>query len=353
MCKNNGLRKTALFFVLLHFCCALFSQDLSLTKAEITGSELIVEKPTFTACHAATLVELSHGRILAGWFAGSRESSPDVSIWLATYINGVWDAPKIVADGIVTDSLRYACWNPVLFRNNKDRLFLFYKVGPTPRDWWGMMKYSDDEGNSWSKAEKLQEGMLGPVKNKPLQLRDGTILYPSSTESGDGKQWLIHIEKSDNNGQHWKNIPIACDSFGVIQPSILRYKNNKLQLLSRSRQNYILQCWSSDGGNTWSSLTKTNLPNPNSGIDAVSLRNGLQLLVYNPLEAGKEWYNGRNKLSVAISRKGNYWKNIIVLEDAPNGEYSYPAVIQTSNGLVHILYTYDRRNIKHIILQIK
>ncbi len=86
------------------------------------------------------------------------------------------------------------------------------------------------------------------------------------------------------------------DTFGVIQPSTLQYPGNKLQLLCRSRQNYVIQTWSEDNGLSWSPLTKTDLPNPNSGTDAVSLQNGLQMLVYNPLAAGKEWWEGRSKL---------------------------------------------------------
>lgn len=327
------------------------AQKIPNAKAALVSSAVIMKQPPVAACHASSLVELPGNRLMATFFGGPFESSPQVTIWLATFQKGAWSAPQQIADGIINDTLRYACWNPVLFRTREGRLFLFYKVGKSPRDWWGMMKYSDNEGKDWSAAEKLPEGFLGPIKNKPIQLKDGSLLHPSSTESADEKTWHIHLEKSDSKGQNWKRILINCDTFGVIQPSILTYKGNRLQLLCRSRQNHIVQTWSSDNGNTWSPLNKIALPNPNSGSDAVTLRNSLQVLVYNPLQKGKEWWNGRNKLVVAVSTDGIHWKDIYTLEDAPSGEYSYPAIIQTKDGGVHISYTMDRKNIKHVVLR--
>ncbi|MDE3143994.1 MAG: exo-alpha-sialidase [Bacteroidota bacterium] len=340
--------------ICLFFCAnTLWAQPDQEIKASLADSGFIIKDPAFAACHAATLVELPNNKLMAAWFAGPYESSPEVCIWLALYQNGQWSPPSIIADGIINDSLRYACWNPVLFRNKKGKLFLFYKVGKSPRDWWGMMKYSTDDGKSWSAPKQLPDGFLGPIKNKPIQLKNGNLLYPSSTESKDLQQWKIHVEKSDGNANHWQHISINCDSFAVIQPSILIHPNNKLQLLCRSKQNYIVQSWSTDNGKTWQPLSKTNLQNPNSGIDAVTLKNGLQLVVYNPLLSGKDWVNGRNKLAVAVSYNGIDWKNIYILEDLPDGEFSYPAVIQTNNGSVHIVYTYNRKNIKHVVLKIE
>ena len=321
--------------------------------ATILSQENIAVNPAFASCHASTIVDLPGNRLLAAWFAGPHESHKEVLIYTALHENGKWSEPKAVADGIQNDTLRYPTWNPVLFRTDNGKLALFYKVGPNPREWWGEYKISPDEGNSWSTAIKLPEGILGPIKNKPIQLKDGSILYPSSTESTDEKTWHIHLEKSDSNFQQWSRIPINNDSFGVIQPSILTYPNGDLQLLSRSRQNYIIQSWSKDNGVSWSPLTKTSLPNPNAGSDAVSLSNGWQLLVYNPLPAGKDWWNGRNRLNVAVSKDGTNWQDIIELENQPEGEYSYPAVIQDQDNTVHITYTHDRKNIRHVSLQLK
>eukprot|EP00744_Colponema_vietnamica_P020992 GILI01029913.1.p1 GENE.GILI01029913.1~~GILI01029913.1.p1 ORF type:complete len:343 (+),score=-36.65 GILI01029913.1:226-1254(+) len=338
----------SLTLLFLCFSFTVFSQP----KAKLVKAEYIFAVSPTPACHASTIVELSKNTFMASWFGGKYESSPDVGIWIATNEKGKWSEAKQIANGIINDTLRYPCWNPVLFKTKAGKLLLFYKVGKNPREWWGMKMTSEDNGKHWSKAEKLPDGILGPIKNKPFQLVSGEILYPSSTESLDEKVWNIHLEKSDKNAKTFKKINIACDTFGVIQPSILQYSGNKLQLLCRSRQNAVVQTWSNDNGNTWSPLTLTNLPNPNSGTDATTLKNGLQVLVYNPLKKGADWFNGRYKLNVAVSKNGKDWQDVYTLEDEKEGEFSYPAIIQSTDGLVHITYTANRKNIKHIVLKI-
>lgn len=313
--------------------------------------ELVFNQPPFKQCHASTMVEVSPGKILLACFGGSAEGKKDVDIWLSTIDEQGISQPATIANGIVSDTLRFPAWNPVLFKTHKGKLFLFYKVGPNPREWWGMVKTSDDNGQSWSSADRLPAGVLGPIKNKPVQLADGTILSPSSVEVTENR-WTAHIEKSGDEGKTWEIIPVDPTSkFDVIQPSILFYGKNKLQILCRSKQGSVMQSWSSNGGNTWGKLSKTSLLNPNSGTDAVTLKDGTQLIVYNPDVPGKEWFNGRSKLRVASSKDGKTWEDVVVLENGTKEEYSYPAIIQTSDGLVHITYTYDRKNVKHIVLK--
>ena len=310
---------------------------------------LIVDMPPFTECHASTLVELKPGNLLAAWFGGSHEGAKDVVIWTSVFSDGVWTSPTPVADGIVNDTLRYPTWNPVLFREKKGMLYLFYKVGPNPREWWGMMKSSSDNGRTWSGATRLPDGILGPIKNKPYQLSDGTILSPSSTETDT--RWRAHIERSTDGGNSWTVIPIdTASAFDVIQPSIIEFSDGRLQVLCRSQQGYVMQASSTDKGRSWSKLSRTSLINPNAGTDAVTLQSGLQLIVYNPASPGKDWWNGRGKLHVAVSSDGTSWRDVLVLENGTNEEFSYPAVIQSADGRVHITYTYKRRNIKYVVL---
>lgn len=315
---------------------------------------LLFNNPPFKECHASTLVETAPGTIMAAWFAGKEEGHKEVCIWAATLQDGKWSKPFKIADGRVDKKLSFALWNPVLFKSKAGKVFLFYKEGINPREWWGMVKTSVDNGETWSDAVRLPDGVLGPIKNKPIELTDGTFLSPSSTESLDDL-WKVHIERSVDQGKSWEIIPVNHDStFGVIQPSILVYPDNKLQLLSRSKQGHIIQSWSEDNGKTWSALSPIHLLNPNSGIDAVTLKDGVQLLVYNPTLPGKDWSNGRQKLNVAISKNGVKWTDIAILEDSKiKKEFSYPAVIQTNDGKVHITYTYDRKNIKHVVLENK
>lgn len=323
--------------------------------ANLVDSGRIFSRAPFKNSHAATIVETGKDTLLYAWFGGDHEGAKNVSIWgRFRYLNqqDQWGEIMRLATGQDSSGKPQACWNPVLFKTANGLIFLDYKVGPNPRQWWAERKLSQDNGKTWSTAMRLPAPFLGPIKNKPFQLKNGTILYPSSTESLDEKSWEIHLESTGSNGGNWQYIPIECDSFGVIQPSLLQYGKDSLQMLCRSRQNTIVQIWSFDQGRTWSPLTKLKLPNPNSGIDAVSLKNGWQLLVYNPMLAGKDWWAGRSNLKVAISRNGLDWKDIATLESHVEGEYSYPAVIQDSRNIIRIAYTENRQYIKYVDLQI-
>ncbi len=219
---------------------------------------------------------------------------------------------------------------------------LVYKVGPGPRTWWGLLKTSDDAGRTWSAARHLPSPILGPIKNKPIELDDGTMLSPSSTEEG---RWRVYIERSMNGREGWERIgPVPdCGRVVAIQPSILCYADDRLQLLCRTKQGWIAQSWSDDRGRTWSALEPIDLPNPNSGTDAVTLADQRQLLVYN------HSHRSRTQLSVALSVDGKNWSRVLTLERGL-GEYSYPAVIQTGDGLVHVTYSWNLRRIRHAVI---
>ncbi len=315
----------------------------------------IKDAPT-PQCHAST-IEGSNGVIVASWFGGTKEKNKDVEIWVSRKTNGKWSKPVSVANGVQSKEVRYPTWNPVLFKPKGGPLYLFYKVGPDPRNWWGMYITSNNDGKTWSEPVKLPDGILGPIKNQPIQLTDGTILSPSSVEFEHGN-WTAHIEVSTDNCKTWSVIGPLNDTtkLDAIQPAILNYGNGKLQVLSRTRQSVIGENWSTDYGKTWSEMTATDLPNPNSGIDATTLNDGRQLLVYNP--TGKNWGN-RVPLSVAISIDGKKWDRVLDLEpltdktDREKEEYSYPTVIQAPNGLVHIVYTCNRKTVKHVVLDPK
>ncbi|MCB9247577.1 MAG: exo-alpha-sialidase [Ignavibacteriales bacterium] len=278
----------------------------------------------FGASHASTIVEVDSGKFIVAWFAGTYEGANDVCIWASKFNGNDWSEPNKIASGIDSIGNQLPCWNPVLLKTENQKLFLFYKVGLNPREWWGRVLISNDLGKSWEKPVNLPIGYLGPIKNKPIQLSDGKILCPSSVEELNGN-WKVHIEITDENLSYWKKNEIDKDSIiGVIQPTIINHSNETLQILCRSRQNSIFESWSFDNGKSWTKLSSTNIPNPNSGFDAVALKDGRFLLVYNPLLQGKEWSNGRNILNVAISSDGKIWKDIFQLENENNGEFSYP-----------------------------
>ena len=322
----------------------------------VVKSELIFQQAPFRQCHASTLVETARG-LVAAWFGGTKEGHRDVGIWLSRQQDGRWSSPVEVANGVESDQERYPCWNPVLFQPKNGPLMLFYKrsskkPGGGPSHWLGMLTTLQEDGKTWSHPAQLPDGVIGPVKNKPLQLPGGDLLCPSSTEH-DG--WRVHFERTNDLGKTWQVIGPVNDgkTIAAIQPSLLVHSGARLQAVGRTRQGRIFEIWSEDGGKTWGKMSLTELPNPNSGTDAVTLADGRHLLVYNHtgLIPGK-WGGRRSPLNVAVSDNGKQWQAAAVLE-SESGEFSYPAVIQTADGLVHVTYTWKRQSIKHVVLDPK
>ncbi len=328
--------------------CLIFS--LSVCAQKLLPSEFIFTKAPFASSHASTIVETPKG-LVSAFFAGSDEGNKDVGIWLSRNIQGRWTPPVQVADGVQNKKVQYPCWNPVLFQMPQGELILFYKVGPKPSQWWGMLKRSKDAGLTWSAAEKLPNGILGPVKNKPLLLADGTLLCPSSSEDSGNK---LHFEMTKDGGRTWKKTKALNDgkTFSAIQPSVIFLRDGRMKLLCRSNTGFIMEAYSSDQGNTWTPLQKTNLKNPNSGSDAITLKSGLHVLVHNPLgNRRKETEGEREILAVSTSKDGTHWNKVGELENTPLKEFSYPAIIQTRDGRIHISYTWKREKIKHAVLK--
>jgi len=314
----------------------------------VLDSSFVVRRPAFAQCHAATICQAGD-RLLAAFFAGTREGEPDVGVWLAANHTGSWESMQEVATGRSCAGAPLPCWNPVLFHPPGGPTLLFYKVGPDPAHWWGMLMRSRDFGQTWSEPRRLPEGIWGPIKNKPVLMDDGTLLCPTS---GEATGWQAFLQTTKDLGERWNSVGPLNDASTIeaIQPTILDFPSGRLQLLCRTRQGLVSSCRSEDGGRTWSPMVLTRLPNPNSGIDASVLHDGRALLVYNHsgMIAGR-WGGPRSPLNVAVSEDGIRWSAALVLEQDP-GEYSYPSVIQSTDGKVHIVYTWRRENVKHVVL---
>jgi predicted neuraminidase len=330
--------KSLLVFVL--FGGMVFSQPVF---------RFIYDAAPYPSCHASTVVENPDGSLLTAWFGGKDEGAPDVAIWMSRFSNDAWSEPVEVArePGIST-------YNPVLFYTRDGRLWLYYRFGPSPDRWSSARRYSTDQGKTWSVVEYLPSGLHGPIKNKPLVLAGGLVLAGYSHESS--KTWASWIARSTDDGRTWAavgpipltneaSLPRSGRARGTIQPAIVSIPRGRLRQFVRTTEGFIGVSDSSDQGRTWSPIQDSGLPNPNSGIDATTLKDGRIVLIYNDTK------RGRSPLSVAISEPAGAWKKWLDLETEP-GEFSYPAVIQARDGRVHVTYTWNRKKIRHVVLEV-
>ncbi len=339
-------------------------------RGDMVHSALIFDpSPAIGSCHAATIVELADGDLMAAWFGGTHEGHADVAIWLARFDGDRWLAPvKIV------DEADVPLWNPVLFRDSSDRVWLFYKAGPTIPAWSGVFIRSEDDGHTWSQPTLMPAGLLGPAKNKPITLSNGDILSPTSSETW--QNWTSWVEISPDRGETWsRHGPITAPGFGaggdrsdrisaewdnanrrlhlpqshrgLIQPAVWEYAPGRLRMLMRATRSVGAVCMadSQDYGWTWAPAHPIDILNPNSGLDAACLPDGRIALVCNPVS------QGRTPLSLLFSAdNGETWPERMELETG-SGEFSYPSVIGAKDGRLHVVYTYDRRSIKHQIIE--
>ena len=303
----------------------------------------IYDKAPFPSCHASTLVEHEPGKLIAAWFGGKDEGAKDVEIWASTFDGKTWSEPKVMGT-----EPGQPCWNPVLFKTAKGTLHFWYKAGPKPDNWTGFARTSTDSGKTWSKVEMMPAGFWGPVRAKPIQLANGTILAGTSVESF--RNWTPFVDRSTDDGKTWKRsngFPVP-EKFNQIQPTLFEAKDGRIIALMRSSNpRVVCRAESKDGGETFSAAEETTLANPSAGIDCVRTADGDVFLIYNPTAFL------RTPISLARSTDdGKTWKKVADLETEA-GEFSYPAMIQAAGGTLEITYTWKRTHIKHLSLDPK
>ena len=309
--------------------------------------DFIWEEAPFPRAHASTIVEATDGTLIAAWFGGSGEGHEDVGVWSSHKPKGgVWSPPVQLYK-----EPDQPAWNPVLFRGDGDAIWLYFKIGESPRAWSGAYMKSTTAGEQWTEPAWLPAGMLGPVRAKPVRLASGEILAGTSLESY--RTWSSWMEISADGGASWsKHGPLLFgdperDRIGSIQPTLLETAPGVVRAFMRTprRLGKIATSISHDGGRTWAPLELTDLDNPSAGIDSVRLDDGRCILLYNPSATR------RTPLSLAVSfDDGVTWEDFLVVEELgedERGELSYPAMIQDSNGDLQLTYTWNRRRIRH------
>jgi predicted neuraminidase len=319
----------------------------------VVVKEYVFETPQpFEQCHASTVLRTQDGKFLVAWFGGTHEKHDDVGIWLSKGGPGNWTTPTEIAK-IRED----AHWNPVLFESNDGAIVLFFKVGKTIDHWETWFKISRDNGETWSEASELvagDKGGRGPVRNKPIVLSDGTWLAPASNENQG--VWNAFVDRSEDEGKTWNAssfFPVNRDSIveeGVIQPALWESGGGNVHALLRSSAGVICRSDSKDYGKTWSPVYKTDLPNPNSGIDLTKLDDGTLILAYNPDTVN---WGERNPISLTLSNdNGKSWPFSVDVETGvKDDEFSYPSIIHFGDS-VALTYTWKRRNIVFSVAKI-
>lgn len=309
--------------------------------AAVGQSSLIPTVPGVPMYHAATVAPLVGGDVLAAFYAGTEERHPDVAIYFSRYnrVARAWSRPEVLVDnpGISEG-------NPVLGRAPDGRLWLFYVTLPE-RSWAVARMFSrasSDEGTTWSRPREMFFVPGWIPRNPPIALASGEWLLPFYDDARHASLFSL----SPDGGATWTDPQVVSSAGRCIQPAVVERENGSLMALMRTSgpPHVLLRSESADGGHTWSAPAPTTLPNPDSAAALLRLASGSVLLAYNPTECR------RTPLALALSDDGGETFPVEVALESSEGEYSYPAMVQDAEGVIHVVYTWNRRAIKHMAI---
>jgi predicted neuraminidase len=309
------------------------------------------------AVHSSSICALPSGDLLAVWYGGTREGAADVALFTSRLAPAArdWTPPVMVVDrALAASELARSVrkiGNAVVFPDGRGLVWMVY-VSVSLGGWSGSslnVKTSRDDGRTWSESRRLT---LAPflnlstlVRNKPILAADGRIGLPVYHELAfkfPQMLWLTPGPEGEVKEYRIRNLPAKN---GLIQPALVALGADRVLMVlrDRSRQRLMRTAYSADNGWTWSAPAATTLPNPDSALDALRLRDGRILLVYNHAASGRE------NLQLAISAdEGRTWRPGPLIEAAARKEYSYPAMVEAADGRIHLTYTWERQRIKHV-----
>lgn len=330
-------------------------QKLDAGKAQMTLG-YACENCSVPSVHGANVIEKRDGSLFATWFGGSREGGKDVVLWGADFdvAARTWSAPrKIIGPAETRDALgRYikTVGNSVLVRGAQQQLALYY-VTVSFGGWAGSalnVMQSADDGKTWGSPRRLVTSPFFNVstlnKCNAVHYADGSVGLPVYHELMGKFAELLRVDAS---GKVLDKMRITHGRHS-IQPLLLPLDQQQALALMRDtvvNPGRVLVSRSADAGKSWSADRKLELPNPDSAVAGIRRPDGSLLLVLNDLEVG------RNSLALAVSRdEGASWKVVRHVEkSADAGEYSYPYLIRASDGRMHLLYTWNRKRIRHVV----
>lgn len=382
---------------LLFLCVSIFTIHKIFAQNPAIQSSTLIFPIQEKHVHASSIVALPNGDFLCVWFNGSGErTSDDVKLMGARLEKGktAWSEPFLMAD---TPNIPDC--NPVLFLNHEKKLFLvwiavqankweqsilrfrtstdYQKSGPPIWNWQDNILLKPDDSFAKEVAQKLKEtppstaGWAGyapkydesiiaassdltkrsfgwMTRIKPLILPNKRIVLPLYS---DGFNMSI-MAISDDDGSTWRpSLPLV--GRGPIQPAIIQKKNGNLFALMRDSGDDPARVHASesiDNGESWQVSSKTSIPNTAS-VELLVLQDGRWAFVGNDID------DGRYRIGLFLSDdEGKTWKWKTYLEKVePNkGSFSYPSLIQTTDGLLHITYSFhlekDKKSIKYLVV---
>ncbi len=310
--------------------------------------------------HAGSAILLNDGNLRAFWFAGSREGATDVVIQTAVFDTktGSWASPEVVIDRVTAEKglSRYIkkLGNPLPVRSSQGKLQLYF-VTVSVGGWAGSSiswMESGDEGSSWSRPQRLITSpalnLSTLIKAPGFDFTDGTQGLPVYHEWMGKFGELIRID-----GGRVIDKRRMSSGRALLQPIVFIDAPEKAVAYFRQARSAgparIASAQTENAGQSWASGIDLDLANPNAAIAGLQLSNGDRLIALNDLESA------RHRLVLAIAPAGtSNWNVIAELESDQtliNGlhrEFSYPSLLLGANGEVHLLYTYDRKKMKHV-----
>jgi len=321
--------------------------------------EVVNPDSPYAMSHVASICELPDGRLAATWYAGTREGAGDVAIYLSTRAFGDtrWSAPRAIVtrESAARDLNRYVkkVGNAVIFADGAGRLSLLY-VTVSIGGWSGSslnLTSSADGGATWTPGQRLT---LSPffnlaelVKNAPSALIYGQWAVPIYHELVSTFPEVLWLEETQN-GIRASKARVSAGWFGY-QPALTPLGLNAALAVLRNDDTAktVSIARTDDGGKTWSTPHSLDLPNPDAGLGAIRLSDGRLLLAFNDSKTGRE------NLRLALSTdEGQTWARIATVAEEPGADFSYPFLMQASNGDLHLVYTWKRAAIRHVVFNI-
>lgn len=314
---------------------------VTLSPAQLFTSNDISAEATAPVQHGSSLVELDDRSLLVSWYAGTAEAAADTRVLVRRSRTGgtSWEPTQtaVLPHECAVESWlsNKAVGNTALFRDRHNIIWLFY--GAVEFGGWSGAhidyKISRDSGQTWSESHRLTDGLGDLPRSKPIELGSDHIFLPFSHSAV--RRYCGGIEAQISDGQIAKMVRWSIENRWLSHPTFVGINPNRVLAFLRARGGGKLQSATFDlRKNVWSKPQPTNLPNPDSGVDAIRLGDGRILLAYNDNAAA------RNPLSIAISGDGITFRKLRDIENDPGQEFSYPSLVSAKDGTFYLSYTW-------------